>query len=90
MPCYASITAVEVTPDLRHARVWFRLVGKENVTRAGEEALAGLRGAFQKHIAKNLNMKFVPVLKFEFGRVGQQDEIDVMLENLRKPKSFED
>lgn len=90
LPCYTSITAVEVSPDLKHARVFFRLVGKDKVTREGEEVLAGLRGAFQKHVAKNLDMKFCPVLRFEFGRVAQQDEIDVMLENLRKPKSFDD
>jgi ribosome-binding factor A len=90
IPCYASITAIEVTSDLRHARVFFRLVGKEKITREAEEVLAGLRGAFQKHVAQSLKMKFCPVLKFEFGKVAQQDEIDVMLENLRKPKRFDD
>jgi ribosome-binding factor A len=90
LPCYVSITAVEVSPDLRHARVFFRLVGKEKFTRECEETLAGLRGTFQKYIAANLKMKFCPVLKFEFGKVAQQDEIDVLLENLRKPKRFGD
>ena len=90
LPCYVSITAVEASSDFRYARVFFRLVGKDKVTREGEEVLAGLRGAFQKHIAQNLKMKFCPVLKFEFGRVAQQDEIDVLLENLRKPKRFGD
>ena len=40
LPCYSSITAVEVSPDLRYARVFFRLVGKENMTRKAEETLA--------------------------------------------------
>lgn len=48
LPCYASITAVEVTPDLRHARVFVRLVGNESVTRRAEEIMAENRGAFQK------------------------------------------
>jgi len=90
LPCYVSITAVEVSPDLRYARTFFRLVGKDKLTRECEETLAGLRGAFQKHIASNVKMKFCPVLKFEFGKVAQQDEIDVLLENLRKPKRFGD
>ena len=88
LPCYVSITAVEVSPDLRYARVFFRLVGKDSLTRQAEEVLAGLRGAFQKHVAKSIDSKFCPVLKFEFGKVAQQDEIDVLLENLRKPKKF--
>ncbi len=90
LPCYASITAVEVSPDLRYARVFFRLVGKEGATRRAEEELAGLRGVFQKHVAKNVKMKFCPVLKFEFGKVTERDEIDVLLENMRKPKQFGD
>ncbi|MGZ3721284.1 MAG: ribosome-binding factor A [Bdellovibrionales bacterium] len=90
LPCYVSITAVEASPDLRHARVFFRLVGKEKFTRECEEILAGLRGAFQKYVATEVKMKFCPVLKFEFGKVAQQDEIDVLLENLRKPKRFGD
>ncbi len=88
LPCYSSITAVEVSPDLRYARVFFRLVGKENLTRRAEETLAGLRSLFQKQVAQNVKMKFCPVLKFEFGRVAELDEIDKLLENLRKPKSF--
>ena len=88
LPCYVSVTAVEVTPDLRHARVFFRLVGSENVTRKAEEILAAGRGAFQKCVAASVKMKFCPVLKFEFGKVAQRDEIDVLLENLRKPKNF--
>jgi ribosome-binding factor A len=88
LPCYVSITAVEVTPDLRHARVFFRLVGNESVTRSAEELLAGGRSAFQKCVASRLKLKFCPVLKFEFGKVAQRDEIDELLENLRKPKNF--
>jgi ribosome-binding factor A len=90
LPCYASITAVEVSPDLRHARVFFRLVGKETFTRQAEEQLAGMRSRFQKYVAHAVKMKFCPVLKFEFGRVAEQDEIDVLLEKMRKPKLFGD
>lgn len=90
LPCYVSITAVEVSPDLRYARVFFRLVGKDSLTRQGEEVLAGLRGVFQKHVATHLKTKFCPVLKFEFGKAAQQDDIDVLLEKLRKPKSYDD
>ena len=88
LPCYVSITAVEVSPDLRHARVFFRLVGKDKFTRDCEEILAGLRGTFQKYVATEVKMKFCPVLKFEFGKVAQQDEIDILLDNLRKSKRF--
>lgn len=88
LPSYASITAVEVSPDLRNAKVFFRIVGADAAET--EEILESRRSAFQKHLASTVKMKFCPVLKFEFGRVDQMDEVDLLLENLRRPKTFGD
>ncbi len=85
LPCYASITAVEVKPDLRSARVFFRLVGSVNPVNEAKEILASERSLFQKELARELKTKFCPVLKFEFGVAPQLDEIDKLLENLRRP-----
>src|SRR5437868_6463023 len=67
LPCYASVTAVEVNPNLRHARVFFRLIGNAAETKAGEEILNKERHRFQREIAERLESKFCPVLRFEFG-----------------------
>lgn len=90
LPCYASISATEVSPDLRHARVFFRLIGPPKDTKAASEVLASARKDFQNAVARGLKMKFCPVLRLEFGHVERQDEIDVLFENLRKPKIFGD
>ncbi len=90
LPCYATVTAVDMSVNLRHARVFFRLVGEAAVAKATEELLTANRGRFQKHVASQLNIKFCPVLKFEFGHVERRDEIDILLENLHKPKTFGD
>lgn len=90
LPCYASVTAVEVTPDLRHAKVFFRLVGGEAEAKEAESILTQARRAFQKLVAEELNAKFCPVLKFEFGIVPHLDEVDSLLEQLRRPKNFGD
>jgi ribosome-binding factor A len=90
LPCYASITAVEVSPDLRHAKVFFRLVGEAAHTAEGEKTLSASRPLFQKQVAHGLKLKFCPVLRFEFGKKGETDEIDRLFEALHKPKSFGD
>lgn len=86
LACFATISAVEVSSDLRHARVFFRLVGSDEATSAGEKTLSGLRPLFQKQVARGLKLKFCPVLRFEFGKKAEADEIDVLFENLHKPK----
>jgi ribosome-binding factor A len=91
LPCYASISAVEVNGDLRSAKVFFRLVGGADETGAAKALLEAERTRFQKHVAREIQMKFCPVLRFAFGVKPHLDEVDELLENLHKPKTgFED
>ncbi len=85
LPCFASITAVEVTPNLRHAKVFFRLVGTDSEVKATTAMLEKERSHFQREAAGRLkDSKFTPVLRFEFGSVPQLDEVDQLFENLRR------
>lgn len=91
LPVLTSITAVEVNPNLRHARVFFRLVGSPDETRAAEELLTQKRHLFQREVAQTLKTKFCPVLKFEFGVAAQASDIDILLAGLqRRSTSFGD
>jgi ribosome-binding factor A len=86
LPCFASITAVEVNTTLRHAKVFFRLIGNEKQTSDGQKMLDGERSSFQREVAKNIESKFCPVLAFKYGVADKRDEIDELFDNLRKPK----
>lgn len=86
LPCHATISAVEVSPDLRHARVFFRMVGSDPSIKKAQSILTEERHHFQKTVAKNLKFKFCPVLRFEYGVAPKLDDIDELLENLRRPR----
>ena len=61
---FVTVTAVETSPDLRHARVFVSVLGE---AAAREETLAGLQRAhaiLQHAIATELRMKRTPELKF--------------------------
>ena len=63
---FASITEVQMTPDLRSARVRVSVLGDEQAQRA---TLAGLRsasGLIRHELGRRLeNLKFTPELRFE-------------------------
>jgi ribosome-binding factor A len=65
-PAIVSITRVEVTPDLSHARVYWSILGgagqKRTVTRMFEDS----KGFFQSLVAKRLAIRLAPVLSFHF------------------------
>lgn len=63
---FVTVTGVETTPDLRHARVYFSVLGDEA---RRSDALAGLRssrGFLQAQIGSELRMKRTPTLEFVY------------------------
>jgi ribosome-binding factor A len=63
---FVTVTGVETSGDLRHARVYVSVLGSE---RNREQTLAGLaaaHGVLQARLARELRMKRTPTLVFEY------------------------
>src|ERR687893_2506491 len=63
---FVTVTAVETSPDLRHARVFVSVLGD---AAQRDEALAGLRssaGFLQSKLGTELSMKRTPTLDFVY------------------------
>jgi ribosome-binding factor A len=63
---FVTVTAVETSPDLRHARVYVSVLG-DDAARA--ETLTGLESAhalLQARIAAEMRMKHTPQLRFVY------------------------
>ena len=62
-----NITRVEVSPDLKHATVFFNLLPGEN-QKTAIRGLEKARGFFRGRIAKTLNLRYTPKLVFRYDR----------------------
>ncbi|MBX5476014.1 MAG: 30S ribosome-binding factor RbfA [Clostridia bacterium] len=62
---FASITAVEVSNDLRHARVFVSVLGDEAEQRATMQALERARGFVRSELGARLKLFHTPELVFE-------------------------
>ena len=63
---FVTVTAVQTTPDLRHATVYVSVLGNE---RKREQTLAGLdaaHGVLQARVARELRLKRTPQLTFAY------------------------
>ena len=63
---FVTVTGVETSPDLRHARVYVSVFGSEE---SRQESLAGLdaaHGVLPSRLARELRMKRTPQLAFEY------------------------
>ena len=63
---FVTVTAVETSPDLRHARVFVSVLGSEQDRVASLAGLRSSHGLLQRAIADELRMKRTPTLEFVY------------------------
>lgn len=61
---FVTITNVEVTPDLRYAKIFFSVLGSDEAYKNTKEALDSALGFVRKLIAQRLNLRFAPEIAF--------------------------
>lgn len=63
---FVTVTAVETSPDLRHARVYVSVLGNEQERADSLVGLQSAHGVLQSAIAAELHMKRTPELRFVY------------------------
>jgi ribosome-binding factor A len=63
---FVTVTGVETSPDLRHARVFVSVLGSEAKRKRSLAGLAAAHGVLQARLARELRMKRTPQLAFEY------------------------
>jgi ribosome-binding factor A len=63
---FVTVTAVETSPDLTHARVFVSVLGGETERQATLAGLKSAHGLLQAEIAGELRMKRTPTLEFVY------------------------
>ena len=63
---FVTVTAVETSPDLRHARVFVSVLGNPGQRRRSLQALDSAHGYLQRRVAGELRMKNTPLIQFVY------------------------
>jgi ribosome-binding factor A len=63
---FVTVTGVETSPDLRHARVFVSVLGSGRRREATVAGLTAAHGVLQARIASELRLKRTPQLAFEY------------------------
>jgi ribosome-binding factor A len=61
---FVTVTAVETSADLRHARVFVSVLGSDTVRRRSLAGLDSAHGYLQRRVASELRLKHTPTLQF--------------------------
>jgi ribosome-binding factor A len=87
---FVTVLGVEVTPDLRRARVFYTAMGDERARRATAAALRSARGHLRKRVGDQVRMKVLPELEFEEDDTFETaDRIERVLKRLHEQRGEE-
>jgi ribosome-binding factor A len=76
---FVTITRVEMTADLRCAKVFFSVLGKEAERKKTKEALDSASGYIRRLIAQRIRLRFTPEIMF---REDRSIEYGIQIETL--------
>ena len=69
---FATITAVKITPDLRHARVWVSVLGTDEEAKSTMAGLDSARPFLRSELGRQMRMKYLPELVFELDKGAEE------------------
>lgn len=82
---FTTVISVDVSADLRHARVFFSVFGDRRVQEETQSGLDSARFFIQGEIGRRLRLKYTPELSFQFDRsIEYGFHISKLLKRLQK------
>ena len=87
---FATVTAVRVSPDLRHARVLVSVLGSEEEQKATMEGLERAKPYLRGELGRQVRMKYTPELHIELDH-GPEDaqRLEAILRDLHQHEDEE-
>ena len=82
---FVTITAVEMSADLKHAMVYYSVLGTEEQKKNSGKALKRASGFIQQQVGKRVRLKYLPALEFKYDRSLEYGEkIDRLLHQIEE------
>ena len=79
-----TLTGTKVSKDLRHARVYFNLLGGQNDPSAVLAGLKSATGFIRAKVGKQLKLRFVPAIEFTYDDTEDEAQrIDELLKQVK-------
>ena len=79
-----TVTGVELSNDLRYARVYYSVIGEGQRREEVREGLQSARGVIRREVGRNLQLRYVPDIEFFFDdSLGHAEHIEGLLRRIQ-------
>jgi ribosome-binding factor A len=88
---FVTVTDVEISPDLRQARVYVTVLGDDVDAQSTLEGLASASGYFRRELGQSLALRYVPQLSFQIDTSLEYGmHIDEILDSIKEEPNQQD
>lgn len=82
---FTTVTAVRITPDLRHARVFVSVLGEPDVQKESLKGLESAKPVLRAELGRQMRMKYLPDLIFELDEgAAEAERIETLLRRIHE------
>lgn len=86
---FITITSVELTPDLRYAKVFYSVLGKDEDYVKTKQALDSAAGFIRKEVSQRVKLRLAPEISFREDRSGEYSvRIQEVLNEIKESRPF--
>ena len=83
-----TVTGIELSKDLRYAKVFYSLIGDDQEIRAAQKGLESATGFIRREIGLRMDLKYVPDIAFKHDRsLAVGDHMEKLLQKLKTEES---
>ncbi len=88
---YITVSRVELSDDLRHAKIYYTLLPGSTSQEKVERSLVRAAGFMRSHLAKTLNLRFTPELRFWYDKKFEKvEKIERLLDEISHERDTRD
>jgi len=88
---FVTVTRVEVTPDIRNAKVYFSSLGGKEEKESAAEGLNSASGYIRKSLSEKMRFKFTPELLFRLDESAEYSiHLNRIFDKIHKEKEKKD
>jgi ribosome-binding factor A len=83
-----TVTNVRLSSDLRHARVFYSVMGDSQQLEQVREGLRSARGVIRREVGRHVQLRYVPEIEFFFDdSLEHAQHIENLLRTIDEPKT---
>ena len=85
-----TLTGVHMSKDLKHARIFYSLIGDEQAILEAQSGLDSAKGFIKREIALRLELKYIPDIVFKHDpSLGKGEHLEKLFQKIRADESSE-